>query len=47
MRDFAYKPQINDDPIGVPTDVESHCAAESGADDGSGADCCSANIDSA
>lgn len=24
MRDFAYKPQINDDPIGVPTDVEGH-----------------------
>lgn len=22
MRDFAYKPQINDDPIDVPTDVE-------------------------
>lgn len=24
MRDFAYKPQVNDDPIGVPTDVEGH-----------------------
>ena len=24
MRDFAYKPQINDDPIDVPTDVEGH-----------------------
>lgn len=24
MRDFAYKPQINDDPIGVPADVEGH-----------------------
>ena len=24
MRDFAYKPQVNDDPIDVPTDVEGH-----------------------
>lgn len=24
MRDFAYTPQIDDDPIGVPTDVEGH-----------------------
>lgn len=24
MRDFAYKPQINKDPIDVPTDVEGH-----------------------
>lgn len=24
MRDFAYKPQINDNPIDVPTDVEGH-----------------------
>lgn len=24
MRDFAYKPQFNDDSIGVPTDVEGH-----------------------
>lgn len=24
MRDFAYKPQINDDPIDVPTDAEGH-----------------------
>lgn len=24
MRDFAYKPQINEDPIDVPADVEGH-----------------------
>lgn len=24
MRDFAYPTQIDDDPIGVPTDVEGH-----------------------
>lgn len=24
MRDFAYKPQVNEDPIDVPTDVEGH-----------------------
>lgn len=24
MRDFAYKPQINEDPIDVPTDVEGY-----------------------
>lgn len=24
MRDFAYKPQVNEDPIGFPTDVEGH-----------------------
>lgn len=24
MRNFAYTPQVNEDPIGVPTDVEGH-----------------------
>ena len=24
MRDFAYKPQVNEDPIDAPTDVEGH-----------------------
>lgn len=24
MRDFAYKPSVNEDPIDVPTDVEDH-----------------------
>lgn len=24
MRDFAYPPQINEDPIDIPTDVEGH-----------------------
>ena len=24
MRDFAFKPQFNEDPIDVPTDVEGH-----------------------
>lgn len=24
MRDFAFIPKVNDDPVGVPTDVEGH-----------------------
>lgn len=24
MRDFAYKPSVNEDPIDVPTDIEGH-----------------------